>query len=149
MLDGGLLSTIGETHEEPSITWARNDTEACEYMTATAWHSYLVREHNELVSRVGEAKAFRGDEWNNIASDARRILQNEIEAAANRLGLVSSVQKEFISQARWDLVHSVIEHAYNQIVTPGWYTLIERAYIAGHIVCGREGENCDGNLVLY
>ncbi|XVJ60664.1 MAG: hypothetical protein HEQ23_15230 [Tepidisphaera sp.] len=149
ILDGRLLSRLGKLDAEPAIAWAKNDEDACRYMKSDDWEAFLVEEGNSLRDRIRKAGSFSVSDYNSVAGTAKDIIQTPIFEAIECVNSSHETRKMFKDQMSWDLIHIVMEHAYNEIVPPGWFTLIERAYIAGHIVCGREGINCDGNLVLY
>ncbi|WP_374966110.1 hypothetical protein [Lysinibacillus sp. RS5] len=113
------------------------------------WDNFKLGIRNELTSSLHENWRDQYREWNNITSEAKSFLNEDVLHKIAQYLNDKGIDENVFESIEWDLLTSMMEYSYCSYTGFGFYTELLKIYESGHIPCGWKGKWPEGTILIF
>jgi hypothetical protein len=141
--DINLLGNLGRPSSLPHRSVSSWE-EALEISQSEPWKALRLMTNNRNSGRVNELNWGRYQYWNETCEELYPHLAQIAEATLARVASTLSVTKRLHDSLTWDLLGTLLEREFEDVVSPLFYVpILLPIYQAGHFPCGWTGAKLD------
>lgn len=104
---------------------------------------------NEYSSRLNREHRRAMQQWNDIVTRIKPLIEAPIDANVARLTLDAGEATRVRDMARWCVLNACVESEYADVANYGRFSEISTWIERGHLPCGWEGNYPEGRLAVF
>ncbi len=141
---------VPDIHLSYEIKYIDSWKEAKKYYSQVAWEDKTLQEHNNLTTFLFTKYRDEYSEWNNITSEAKKNIEDEIVMKIKKIKTENGLDDIFVDCVKWDILGAIMENKY-QICNgiPIFFMKLLEIYEAGNFPCGWDNSSHNGRLIVF